>query len=80
MLLTKALQDCGPDLTREKLIDTIENIGEFDTGGLGKIGYGPNNRKGTKYYRILKADAKNKTFVPVTDWMEPSLVWGKRGK
>jgi branched-chain amino acid transport system substrate-binding protein len=78
MLLTEGLQKCGKDLTREKLIDTIESIGEFDTGGLGTIGFGPNNRKGTKYYRILQADAKNKTFKAVTDWREPSLVWGKR--
>ena len=78
MLLTKALQDVGPDLTREKLIDTIEKIGEFDTGGFGKIGFGPNNRKGTKYYRILKADFATKSFLPVTDWREPSLVWGQR--
>jgi branched-chain amino acid transport system substrate-binding protein len=80
MLVTKALQDCGKDLTREKFIDTIEKIGEFDAGGLGKIGFGPEMRKGTKYYRVLKADAEKKDFKAVTDWREPSLVWGKRGK
>jgi branched-chain amino acid transport system substrate-binding protein len=78
MLVTKALQDCGRDLTREKFVEAIEKIGEFDTGGMGKIGYGPKNRKGTKYYRVLKADAKKKDFFPVTDWREPSMVWGKR--
>jgi branched-chain amino acid transport system substrate-binding protein len=78
MLVVKALQDCGKDLTREKFIDAIEKIGEFDAGGMGKIGFAPNMRKGTKYYRILKADAEKKTFTPVTDWREPSMVWGKR--
>ena len=78
MLMTKAMQDCGPDLTREKMIDAIEAIGEFDTGGMGRIGYSKDNRKGTKYYRVLKADAANKTFIPVTDWREPSLTWPER--
>lgn len=76
MLLTEALEQAGPDLTREKLIATIEDIGEFDTGGQGTIGFGPDSRKGTKYYRILEADAENQRFVPVTDWIEPSIVWG----
>lgn len=78
MLLTQALQDCGRDLTREKLVDAIEKIGEFDTGGMGRIGYAPNVRKGTKYYRVLQADFSKKAFVPVTDWREPSMVWGQR--
>jgi branched-chain amino acid transport system substrate-binding protein len=78
LLLTKALQDCGRDLTREKLIDAIEKIKDFDTEGLGKIEFGPNMRKGTHYYRILKANFDKKIFVPVTDWRQPSLVWGKR--
>ena len=76
--LTQALQDIGPDLTREKLVDTLESIQNFDTGGLGKIQYGPNMRKGTHEYRILQCDAAKKQFIPVTDWREPSLKWGDR--
>ncbi len=78
MLTTKALQDCGKDVTREKFIDQLEKIKNFDTGGMGMIEYGPNMRKGTKFYRVLQADAKEKLFKPVTDWREPSMVWGKR--
>ena len=78
LYLTQALQDIGPDLTREKLVDTLESIQNFDTGGLGKIQYGPNMRKGTHEYRILQCDATKKQFIPVTDWREPSLKWGDR--
>jgi branched-chain amino acid transport system substrate-binding protein len=78
LFLTQALQDVGPDLTREKLIDALENIKDFDSGGLGKIQYGTNLRKGTHEYRILQCDAKNKKFVPITGWREPSLKWGER--
>lgn len=77
-MMTKALQDCGKDLTREKLVDTLQSIKDFDTGGLGKIQFGPNLRKGSHVYRVLKCDAEKKLFLPVTDWREPSLVWGKR--
>ena len=76
LLLTKALQDCGRDLTREKLIDAIDSIKGFDTQGLGKIEYSPTTRKGTHYYRVLKCDAKKKIFEPITDWRQPSIVWG----
>ena len=78
LFLTQALEDCGHDLTREKLIDALETIKDFDTGGLGKIQYGPNMRKGTHSYRVLQCDFDKKIFAPVTDWRQPSLVWGKR--
>ncbi|HAR98378.1 MAG TPA: hypothetical protein DCS11_05720 [Syntrophus sp. (in: bacteria)] len=78
LLLTKAMKDCGKNLTRERLINAIEKTKNFDTGGLGKIEFGPNMRKGAHYYRILRADASKKIFVPVTGWRQPSLVWGKR--
>ena len=78
MLTVEALQKCGRDLTREKFIDAIEQIQGFDCGGMGKIQYGPNVRKGTHFYRILKADAKAKDFKAITDYREPSMVWGKR--
>ncbi|MFH1136672.1 MAG: ABC transporter substrate-binding protein [Pseudomonadota bacterium] len=71
--LTKALQDAGPDLTREKLIDALDSIKGFDTKGNGEIEYGPNIRKGTHKYRVLKCDAANQIFVPITDWREPSI-------
>ncbi len=77
-MLVKAMQDCGRDLTREKLIDALEKVKDFDTGGLGKIGYGPNLRKGSHLYRIHKCDVAKKTFVPITDWREPSIRWGQK--
>jgi branched-chain amino acid transport system substrate-binding protein len=78
MMLTQALQDIGPDLTREKLIDTLDQMKDFNTFGNGKIEFGPNMRKGTSFYRVLKCNAEEKIFEPVTDWREPSLKWGSR--
>jgi len=78
LFLKQALEDCGRDLTREKLINALESIKNFDTGGIGKIQYGPGIRKGTHFYRVLQADADKKTFIPVTDWRQPSIVWGSK--
>jgi ABC-type branched-subunit amino acid transport system substrate-binding protein len=76
--LNQAMINIGPDLTREKLVTELENIKDFDTGGLGKIQFGPGLRKGTHYYKILQANAAKGIFNPVTDWREPSLKWGQR--
>jgi len=76
LYLNQALQDVGRDLTREKLITALENVKNFDAGGLGRMEYSPTTRKGNEYYRILKCDAKNQQFNPITDWRKPSIVWG----
>jgi branched-chain amino acid transport system substrate-binding protein len=78
MFLTQALQNVGRDLDREKLVDALESIKNFDTGGLGKIQYGPNNRKGCDEYRVLKCDAKKQDFFPVTGWWQPSVKYGDK--
>ena len=78
LYLTQALQEIGPDLTREKLVEKLESMKNYDDQGLGKIQYAPGSRKGTHEYRVLKCDFKNKKFVPVTDWREPSLKFGER--
>ena len=78
LFLTQALNDCGRDLTREKLITALENIKDFDTGGLGKIQYGPGIRKGTHEYRVLKCDFGKKDFFPVTGWRQPSILYGSK--
>jgi branched-chain amino acid transport system substrate-binding protein len=77
-MLTKALQDAGPDLTREKLVDALDSIKGFDTGGNGLIEFSPDNRKGCNAYRLHKCNVTDKTFDPITDWTEPSLKWPDR--
>lgn len=78
MYLTQALENAGRDLTREKLVEALDHMKNFDAMGLGKISYAPQVRKGAHQFRILRADFQSKIFVPVTDWREPSLKWGQR--
>jgi branched-chain amino acid transport system substrate-binding protein len=68
MVLVEGLKRTGRDLTREKLVDAIETIRDFDMG-LGpqlKANYGKSDHKAfdTVYYTVVK-DGKPAVF---TDW------------
>ncbi len=45
-LLATALQQVGRELTREKLIDTLESWKGFESGFVGKISYSPTDHEG----------------------------------
>jgi len=68
MVLVEGLKRAGRDVTREKLIDAIESIKDFDIG-LGpalKLTYGPRDHKGfdTVYYSVTRGGEA----VVFTDW------------
>jgi len=44
-LLVQAMADCGKELTREKLIETLEKKGTFDLGGI-ILTFGPSDHQG----------------------------------
>ena len=44
-LVIAALKIMGPDVTREGLLSTIKDTGQFDLGGI-KLTYGPNDNQG----------------------------------
>lgn len=70
MVVTKALQDAGPDLTREKLIAALENIRNFDTNGVmaGPYTFGPDKHAAQDILNFLKIedpDVKVGTWKPI---------------
>ena len=79
MALTEAMKRAGRDLDRERLIDALEGLRNFSTGGLtppvtyGPISLGPKSRKGIHALRVLKADIDKMIFVPVTGWRKTSM-------
>ena len=74
MVLFEGLKRAGKDLSREGLVDALETLNNFETGGLrGPISFGPQNRHGGGDGRILKIDLKKQTFVPLTGWRKPSI-------
>ena len=53
-LFETALIQCGRDLTRENLINTVESWKDFDTGWLGKISYSPTDHVGQEGMLIVR--------------------------
>ena len=53
-LLLSAIEQVGPDLSRERLIDTMERWKNYDTGFLGKFSYSPTDHIGGEGLIIAK--------------------------
>ena len=68
-ILVHALELCGKDLTRERLITTLEGLYEFDTGLMPKITYGPNRRIGVLGAYVVTIDPEKKLFPANAEWV-----------
>jgi ABC-type branched-subunit amino acid transport system substrate-binding protein len=70
-ILVEALKLSGKELSREKLIKTLEGFYEFDTGLSPRITYGPNRRIGALGAYIVSIDPEKKQFIPASGWITP---------
>jgi ABC-type branched-subunit amino acid transport system substrate-binding protein len=68
-VLVEALKRVGKDLSREKLIQTLEGFYEFPTGLTPPLTYGPNRRVGAMGAYVVVVDLKEKKFTPVSGWV-----------
>jgi len=69
-MFVSALQQVGRDLTREKLIDTIESWKNYDTGWIGRVSYGPDDHDGGERFVVARmregrVDILEKEFYPL---------------
>lgn len=71
-ILFEGLKRAGRDLSREKLIEALEGLYEFDTGLTPPITYGPNRRVGADGAYVIAVDLTNRQFVPASKWITPS--------
>jgi len=69
-LLTETLRSLGRDVTREKLIGSLEQVYGFKTGLTPAIGFNANRRIGALGAYIVAVDLKAKTLKPVSGWIE----------
>jgi ABC-type branched-subunit amino acid transport system substrate-binding protein len=60
-LLTEGLRKMGKDVTREKLVTTLEGLQNFDLGGF-KVSYGPNNRLGSRFVELTVVGSGGKVI------------------
>lgn len=68
-VLVEALKRVGKDLSREKLIQTLEGFYEFPTGLTPPLTYGPNRRIGAMGAYVVMVNLKEKNFKPVSGWV-----------
>ncbi|HVS83320.1 MAG TPA: ABC transporter substrate-binding protein [Pyrinomonadaceae bacterium] len=68
-ILVEALKRVGKDLSREKLIQALEGLYEYQTGLTPAITYGPNRRIGAMGAYIVTVDLKEKQFLPASGWI-----------
>ena len=68
-ILVHALELCGKDLTRERLITTLEGLYEYDTGLMPKISFGPNRRIGALGAYVVTTDPEKKLFPATAEWV-----------
>ncbi|HSF23274.1 MAG TPA: ABC transporter substrate-binding protein [Blastocatellia bacterium] len=68
-VLVEALKLAGRDISREKLISTLEGFYQFQTGLTPAITYGLNRRIGALGAYVVSIDPDKKEFVPVSKWI-----------
>jgi ABC-type branched-subunit amino acid transport system substrate-binding protein len=68
-VLVQALELAGKNLSRERLVTTLEGLYEFDTGLMPRITFGPNRRIGVFGAYIVTIDPEKKLFPASVVWI-----------
>ena len=68
-ILVHALELCGKNLSRERLVTTLEGLYEYDTGLMPKITFGPNRRIGVLGAYVVTLDPEKKLFPATAEWI-----------
>lgn len=69
-IFVEGLQRTGRDLTRERLITSLEGLYEFETGVTPRLTFGPNRRVGAAGAYIMTIDPEKKEFAPASGWVK----------
>ena len=68
-ILVHALELSGKDLSRERLITSLEGLYEYETGLMPKITFGPNRRIGALGAYVVTIDPEKKLFPASLEWI-----------
>ncbi|MEW6616501.1 MAG: ABC transporter substrate-binding protein [Thermodesulfobacteriota bacterium] len=68
-VLVEGMKRAGKNLDAETLVDALETLKNFDTGGLcNPITYTSASHKGGDSWRIYRSDPVKQKYVPITEW------------
>jgi len=70
-ILVEGLKLAGRDLSREKLISSLEGLYELETGLTPRITFGANRRVGAMGAYLVAVDPEKKEFIPASGWITP---------
>ena len=70
-VLVEGLRQSGRQLSRQKLVDTLAAMYDFNTGLTPPVTFGATRRIGALGGYVVKLDLKKKTLHPVDQWMAP---------
>lgn len=68
-ILVEGLKRSGKDVSREKLIQSLEGLNEYATGLTPAVTYGPNRRIGAMGAHVITIDLEKKQFLPASAWV-----------
>lgn len=68
-ILAEALRRTGKELSRERLIATLEGFYDYRTGLTPAITYGPNRRVGASGAYVVTVDLQGRRFLPAGGWI-----------
>ena len=71
VVLHEALQRVGRDLTREKLLATLEELYGYETGFGPPISFGPNRRVGAQGAYVVAFDTRHRSLTAASGWITP---------
>jgi ABC-type branched-subunit amino acid transport system substrate-binding protein len=69
-VFAEGLTRAGKDLSREKLITTLEGLYEYQTGVTPRITFGPNRRVGAAGAHVVRVDLVEKEFATASGWIK----------
>jgi ABC-type branched-subunit amino acid transport system substrate-binding protein len=68
-ILVEALKRAGRDLSRDKLIQSLEGLSDYPTGLTPPVTFGPNRRIGAMGAYVVTIDLNEKQFLRVSGWI-----------
>jgi ABC-type branched-subunit amino acid transport system substrate-binding protein len=69
-VFVEGLTRAGKDLSREKLITSLEGLYEYETGITPRITFGPNRRVGAAGAHVVAIDLAEKQFATANGWVK----------
>lgn len=69
-VLTKALENAGRELSRDKLVDELEKLRQFQSGFVPPVTYNVSRRLGARGAYVMRLDLAGKKLVSEGGWVE----------